>query len=69
MEYFQRVSFKSNNIPDYLNRNPTSVMEGKIDNTDVEGKFGRPDLIARDGVSARMDQKFPFHPLERSEAK
>ena len=44
-------------------------MEGKIDNTDVEGKFGRPDLIARDGVSARMDEKFPFHPLERSEAK
>ena len=44
-------------------------MEGKIDNTDVEGKFGRPDLIARDGVSARMDHKFPFHPLERSEAK
>ena len=44
-------------------------MEGKIDNTDVEGQFARPDIFDKKGVMGRMDNKFPFHPLERSEAK
>ena len=44
-------------------------MEAKIDNTDVEGQFARPDIFDKKGVMGRMDNKFPFHPLERSEAK
>merc|ERR1711879_11638 len=40
-----------------------------IDNTDVEGQFARPDIFDQKGVMGRMDNKFPFHPLERSEAK
>ena len=43
-------------------------MEAKIDNTDVEGQFARPDIFDKKGVMGRMDNKFPFHPLERSEA-
>ena len=45
------------------------VMEAKIDNTDVEGQFARPDIFDKKGVMGRMDNKFPFHPLERSEAR
>ena len=44
-------------------------MEAKIDNTDVEGQFARPDIFDKKGVMGRMDNKFPFHPLERSEAR
>ena len=44
-------------------------MEAKMDVQDVEGQFARPDIFAQNGVTARMDSKFPFHPLERSEAK
>ena len=44
-------------------------MESKIDRTDFEGNFATPDIFARDGVTSRMDAKFPFHPLEKSEAK
>ena len=44
-------------------------MESKIDRTDLEGNFATPDIFARDGVTSRMDAKFPFHPLEKSEAK
>ena len=40
-----------------------------MDRSDCEGKFARPDIFNRDGVTARMDAKFPFHPLEKSEAK
>merc|ERR1719286_103805 len=40
-----------------------------IDRTDLEGNFATPDIFARDGVTSRMDAKFPFHPLEKSEAK
>ena len=46
-----------------------AIMEAKIDNTDVEGQFARPDIFDKKGVMGRMDNKFPFHPLERSEAK
>ena len=41
----------------------------KFDSADMEGQFAKPDIFAKDGVTARMDNKFPFHPLERSEAK
>ena len=41
----------------------------KFDTADMEGQFAKPDIFAKDGVTARMDNKFPFHPLERSEAK
>ena len=41
----------------------------KFDAADMEGQFAKPDIFAKDGVTARMDNKFPFHPLERSEAK
>ena len=44
-------------------------MEGKVDKTDVEGQFGKPEFFARDGVKARMDDKFPHHPLIKSEAR
>jgi len=44
-------------------------MESKIDRADFEGNFATPDIFARDGVTSRMDAKFPFHPLEKSEAK
>merc|ERR1712083_455038 len=43
-------------------------MEGKVDRADVEGQFGKPEFFARDGVKTRMDEKFPHHPLMRSEA-
>lgn len=44
-------------------------MESKMDVQDVEGQFGRPDILSSNGVTARMDDKFPFHPLEKSEAR
>ena len=44
-------------------------MEGKIDRADHEGQFGKPEFFARDGVKNRMDEKFPHHPLMRSEAR
>ena len=50
-------------------QNTIAIMEAKIDNTDVEGQFARPDIFDKKGVMGRMDNKFPFHPLERSEAK
>jgi hypothetical protein len=44
-------------------------MEGKMDaSADAEGQFGRPEFFSRSGVSARMDTKFPHHPLMPSEA-
>jgi len=43
-------------------------MEGKIDKADTEGQFGKPEFFSRDGVKNRMDEKFPYHPLMRSEA-
>jgi len=43
-------------------------MEGKIDRADHEGQFGKPEFFAKDGVKNRMDEKFPHHPLMRSEA-
>ena len=36
---------------------------------DDEGQFGRPEFFAKDGVKNRMDEKFPHHPLMRSEAR
>ena len=44
-------------------------MEGKIDITDVEGQFGKPELFSNSGVRNRMDEKFPHHPLMKSEAR
>lgn len=44
-------------------------MEVKIDRTVVEGQFGKPEFSGRDGVTTRMDEKFPHHPLMRSEAR
>jgi hypothetical protein len=57
-------------------------MEGKMDaSADAEGQFGRPEFFSRflpslsrhpslprNGVSGRMDTKFPHHPLMPSEA-
>ena len=31
-------------------------MEAKIDNTDVEGQFARPDIFDQKGVMGRMEQ-------------
>ena len=44
-------------------------MEGKIDITDVEGQFGKPELFSNSGVRNRMDEKFPHYPLMKSEAR
>jgi hypothetical protein len=44
-------------------------MEGKQDaSIEAEGQFGKPEFFARSGVNARMDSKFPHHPLMPSEA-
>merc|ERR1712240_54084 len=37
-------------------------------NIEAEGQFGKPEFLARSGVNARMDTKFPHHPLMPSEA-
>jgi len=42
-------------------------MESKIDRSDVEGQFAKPEFFARDGVQSKMDNKFPHHPLMKSE--
>ena len=59
------ISDKINNLSDA----DLLMMEGKIDKSDIEGQFGKPEMFARDGVADRMDQKFPHHPLIKSEAK
>merc|ERR1712059_246390 len=38
------------------------------DKADMEGQFGKPEFFNRNGVSARMDTKFPHHPIMHSEA-
>ena len=44
-------------------------MDGKMDAAaDAEGHFGKPEFFSRSGVNARMDTKFPHHPLMPSEA-
>jgi len=44
-------------------------MNGKMNSSvDAEGNFGKPEFFSRGGVGARMDTKFPYHPLMPSEA-
>eukprot|EP00088_Acartia_fossae_P050674 TRINITY_DN567_c0_g1_i4.p1 TRINITY_DN567_c0_g1~~TRINITY_DN567_c0_g1_i4.p1 ORF type:complete len:133 (+),score=40.12 TRINITY_DN567_c0_g1_i4:61-459(+) len=35
---------------------------------DVEGNFGRPEILKGNSVHGKLDAQHPFHPLQKSEA-